>query len=130
MEEGGGTFTVQTFSLWRVWPRALPLDSGESRNNLCPCAGRTRRGKWGGTGQCNAGELEARPKLATNPNATFLCQHYGVVNSRFGTAKMGGDVVEVDWRIHPESASGTCLHSNRSFWLVPAHQGMKIGCIG
>ena len=35
-------------------------------------------------------------------------QHYGVVNSRFGTAKMGGDVVEVDWGIHPESESGTC----------------------
>ena len=32
----------------------------------------------------------------------------GVVNSRFGTAKMGGDVVEVDWGIHPESKSGTC----------------------
>ena len=75
---GGGTFTVQTFSLWRVWPRALPLDSGEGRNNLRPCAGRTRRGKWGGTGQCNAGELEAPPKLGTSASATFFCQHYGV----------------------------------------------------
>ena len=83
----GGTFTVQTFSLWRVWPLALPLDSGESRNNLWPCAGRTRRGKWGGTGQCNAGELEARPKLGTSPSATLFCQHYGV-GSFHGSAQL------------------------------------------
>ena len=38
---------------------------------------------------------------------------------------MGGDVVEVDWGIHRGSGSGTCLHSNRSFWLAPAHEGME-----
>ena len=38
---------------------------------------------------------------------------------------MGGDVVEVDWGIHRGSESGTCLHSNRSFWLAPAHEGME-----
>ena len=78
MEEGGrdvhGTDLLPLASL----AIALPLDSGESRNNLRPCAGRTRRGKWGGTGQCNAGELEARPKLGTSPSATLFCQHYGV----------------------------------------------------
>ena len=31
---------------------------------------------------------------------------------------------------YPGSWSGTCLHSNRSCRLAPAHQGMKIGCIG
>ena len=53
-----------------------------------------------------------RPQRGTSPRATFFCQHYGVVNSRFGTAKMGGDVVEVDWGIHPESESGTCFRTN------------------
>ena len=32
--------------------------------------------------------------------------------------------------IHPGSESGTCFRTNRSCRLVPAHQGMKIGCIG
>ena len=32
--------------------------------------------------------------------------------------------------IHPGSESGTCFHSNRSCLLAPAHEGMKIGCIG
>ena len=32
--------------------------------------------------------------------------------------------------IHPGSESGTCLRTNRSCRLVPAHQGMKIGWIG
>ena len=33
--------------------------------------------------------------------------------------------IEVDWRAHPGSESGTCFHSNCSCRLVPAHQGMK-----
>ena len=32
--------------------------------------------------------------------------------------------------IHPGSESGTCFRTNRSCRLAPAHQGMKIGCIG
>ena len=31
---------------------------------------------------------------------------------------------------YPGSESGTCFHSNRSCRLAPAHQGVKIGCIG
>ncbi len=38
---------------------------------------------------------------------------------------MGGDVVEVDWGIHRGSESGTCLHSDRSCRLAPAHEGME-----
>ena len=33
-------------------------------------------------------------------------------------------------RSDPGSESGTCFHSNRSCRLVPAHQGVKIGCNG
>ena len=43
-----------------------------------------------------------------------------------GTFRPWGAGIEVDWRAHPGSESGTCLHSNRSFWLVPADQGMKM----
>ena len=32
--------------------------------------------------------------------------------------------------VYPGSESRTCFHSNRSCRLVPAHQGVKIGCIG
>ena len=32
--------------------------------------------------------------------------------------------------VYPGSWSGTCIHSDRSCRLAPAHQGMKIGCIG
>ena len=30
----------------------------------------------------------------------------------------------------PDRESGTCFRTNRSCRLAPAHQGMKIGCIG
>ena len=32
--------------------------------------------------------------------------------------------------VYPGSWSGTCFRSNRSCRLAPAHQGVKIGCIG
>ncbi len=35
--------------------------------------------------------------------------------------------IEVDWRAHPGSESGTCFRTNRSCRLAPAHQGMKKG---
>ena len=31
--------------------------------------------------------------------------------------------------IHPGSESGTCFRTNRLCRLLPAHQGMKIGCL-
>ena len=31
--------------------------------------------------------------------------------------------------IHPGSESGTCFRTNRSFWLAPAHQGIKLGAL-
>ena len=35
--------------------------------------------------------------------------------------------IEVDWRAHPGSESGTCFRTNRLCRLAPAHQGMKKG---
>ena len=35
--------------------------------------------------------------------------------------------IEVDWRAHPGSESGTCFRTNRSCRLAPAHQRMKKG---
>ena len=49
---------------------------------------------------------------------------------QFGTLRPGRAGIEVDWGAHPGSESGTCFRTNRLCWLAPAHQGMKIGCIG
>ncbi len=51
----------------------------------------------------------------------------GLQFGRFRRCRAG---IEVDRRAHPGSESGMCFHSNRSSRLAPAHQGMKIGCIG
>ena len=52
------------------------------------------------------------------------------IGLQFGTFRRWRAGIEVDWRAHPGSESGTCFRTNRSCRLVPAHQGMKIGCIG
>ena len=46
----------------------------------------------------------------------------GLQFGRFGRWRAG---IEVDWRAHPGSESGTCFRTNRSCRLVPAHQGVK-----
>ncbi len=52
------------------------------------------------------------------------------IGLRFGTFRPWRAGIEVDWRAHPGSESGTCFRANRSCRLAPAHQGVKIGCIG
>ncbi len=52
------------------------------------------------------------------------------IGLQFGTFRRRRAGTEGDWRAHPGSEYGTCFHSNRSCRLAPAHQGMKIGCIG
>ena len=52
------------------------------------------------------------------------------IGLQFGTFRRWRAGIEVDWRAHPGSESGTCFRSNRSCRLAPAHQGVKIGCIG
>ena len=47
------------------------------------------------------------------------------IGLQFGTFRRWRAGIEVDWRAHPGSESGTCFHSNRSCRLAPAHQGMK-----
>ena len=52
------------------------------------------------------------------------------IGLQIGTFRRWRAGTEGDWRAHPGSESGTCFHSNRICRLSPAHQGMKIGCIG
>ena len=52
------------------------------------------------------------------------------IGLQFGTFRPWRAGIEVDWRAHPGSESGTCFHSNRSCRLAPAHQGMKSGSCG
>ena len=47
------------------------------------------------------------------------------IGLQFGTFRRWRAGIEVDWREHPGSESGTCFRTNRSCRLAPAHQGMK-----
>ena len=47
------------------------------------------------------------------------------IGLQFGTFRPWRAGIEVDWREHPGSESGTCFRTNRSCRLAPAHQGMK-----
>ena len=64
------------------------------------------------------------PWLATSPSPTFLSCDPGLplFGRRWLVSPPGAG-------IHPGSESGTCLRTNRSCRLAPAHQGMKIACI-
>ena len=46
---------------------------------------------------------------------------------QFGRDRRWRAGIEVEWRAHPGSESGTCFRTNRSCRVVPAHQGMKMG---
>ena len=48
------------------------------------------------------------------------------IGLQFGTFRRWRAGIEVDWRAHPGSESGTCFRTNRSCRLPPAHQGMKM----
>ena len=48
------------------------------------------------------------------------------IGLQFGTFRRWKAGIEVDWRAHPGSESGTCFRTNRPCRLPPAHQGMKI----
>ena len=47
------------------------------------------------------------------------------IGLQFGTFRPWRAGIEVDWRAHTGSGSGTCFRTNRSCRLAPAHQGMK-----
>ena len=45
---------------------------------------------------------------------------------QFGTFRRWRAGIEVDWRAHPGSESGTCFRTNRPCRLAPAQQGMTM----
>ena len=47
------------------------------------------------------------------------------IGLRLGRIRRWRVGVEVDWRVHPGSWSGTCFHCNGSCRQGPAHRGMK-----
>ncbi len=47
------------------------------------------------------------------------------IGLQFGRFRRWRAGIEVDWRAHPGSESGTCFRTNRSCRRAPAHQGMK-----
>ncbi len=52
------------------------------------------------------------------------------IGLQFGTFRPWRTGIEVDWRVHPGSESGTCFRTNRSCRPLPSHQGMKMGLVG
>ena len=70
------------------------------------------------------------PRLAKSSTALHFLIPPSAVGLQFGTFRPWRAGIEVDWRAHPGSESGTCFRTNRSCRLSPAHQGVKIGCIG
>ncbi len=65
------------------------------------------------------------PSGGQAPALHFLVPR-SAIGLQFGRIRRWRAGIEVDWRAHPGSESGTCSHSNRSCRLAPAHQGMKM----
>ena len=65
------------------------------------------------------------PRLAKSSTALHFLIPPSTISLLFGRIRRWRAGIEVDWRAHPGSESGTCFHSNRSCRLVPAHRGMK-----
>ena len=70
------------------------------------------------------------PRLAKSSTALHFLIPPSAIGLQIGTFRRWRAGIEVDWRAHPGSESGTCFRTNRSCRVVPAHQGRKIGCIG
>ena len=69
------------------------------------------------------------PSGGQAPALHFLIPPWAI-GLQFGTFRRRKAGIEVDWRAHPGSESGTCFRANRSCRLAPAHQGMKSGSCG
>ena len=70
------------------------------------------------------------PRLAKSSTALHFLIPSSAIGLQFGRFRRCRAGIEVDWRAHPGSESGTCFHSNRSSRLGPAHQVMKSGSCG
>ncbi len=65
------------------------------------------------------------PRLAKSSTALHFLIPPSAIGLQFGRFRRCRAGIEVDWRGHLGSESGTCFHSNRSSRLAPAHQGVK-----
>ena len=65
------------------------------------------------------------PRLAKSSTALHFLIPPAAIGLQFGTFRRWRAGIEVDWRAHPGSESGTCFRTNRSCRLPPAHQGMN-----
>ena len=66
------------------------------------------------------------PRLAKSSTALHFLVPPSAIGLQFGRIRRWRAGIEVDWRAHPGSESGTCFRTNRSCRLAPAHQGMKM----
>ena len=76
-------------------------------------------------GTANSATPHPDPSGGQAPALHFLIPP-SAIGLQFGRFRRWRAGIQVDWRAHPGSESGTCFHSNRSCRLVPAHQGMKM----
>ena len=60
------------------------------------------------------------PRLAKSSTALHFLIPPTAIGLQFGTFRPWRAGIEVDWRAHPGSESGTCFRTNRSCRLVPA----------
>ena len=65
------------------------------------------------------------PRLAKSSTALHFLIPPSTIGLQFGRIRRWRAGIEVDWRAHPGSESGTCFRTNRSCRLAPAHQGVK-----
>ena len=65
------------------------------------------------------------PRLAKSSTALHFLIAPSATGLQFGRIRRWSAGIEVDWRAHPGSESGTCFRTNRSCRQGPAHQGMK-----
>ena len=108
----------------------MPAGAGISRYE--------KRELWFGTANQHGGFCDApprpsggqAPRLAKSSTALHFLIPPSTIGLQIGTFRRWRAGIEVDWRAHPGSESGTCFHSNRSSRLGPAHQGMKSGSCG
>ena len=76
-------------------------------------------------GTVNSATPHPDPSGGQAPALHFLIPPLAI-GLRFGRFRGWRAGIEVDWRAHPGSESGTCFRTNRPCRLVPAHQGMKM----
>ena len=80
-------------------------------------------------GTADSATPHADPSGGQAPALHFLIPP-STIGLQFGRIRRWRAGIEVDWRAHPGSESGTCFRTNRTCRLAPAHQVMKGGSSG